>query len=53
MKKKIYLNPETEVMTLSYQPLLAGSLIDKSSDSESVDDFEDLRSREMDIFDLL
>lgn len=51
MKKKIYLNPETEVMTLSYQPLLAGSLIDKSS--ESVDDFEDLRSREMDIFDLL
>lgn len=51
MKKKIYLNPETEVMTLPYQPLLAGSLIDKSS--EGVEDFEDLRSREMDVFDVL
>jgi hypothetical protein len=50
MKKKIYLNPKTEVINLPYQPLLAGSPIDKST--ETIDEFEDLMSRELDVFDL-
>ena len=50
MKKKIYLNPKTEVINLPYQPLLAGSPIDKSS--EEVENFEELVSRELDVFDL-
>ena len=43
MKKKIYQHPETLVMAIPYQPLLAGSPITKTS--EEVEDFEDLLSR--------
>lgn len=50
MKKKIYLKPETKEIMIPYQPLLAGSPISKSGDS--VDDFENLVSREMEPFDL-
>jgi len=43
MKKKIYQHPETQVMTIPYQPLLAGSPITMSS--EEAYEFEDLLSR--------